>query len=250
MAIARVNEPTPSGPLTLATGYQRQNTKSEAQVQSFTDRAIVDGSTIHGGAVFPIGGILYKATSDTTITGAASLYVKITPSLDGSTASASFVANVTGVTWNHTYGGYYDGGSPDSLYLFDEALAVSRGIISSRKTNMGAVPSIVIDHRITQGVARTETMNALEVGQTALVQWALQITSGGSGTCYLQLPASGTYHVSLTTRQNLTNNTAITVGTPLLGSSAGSVAGGSTFGYDLTANGSAVVFFGFVRRLT
>lgn len=202
MAIARVNEPTPSGPLTLATGYQRQNTKSEAQVQSFTDRAIVDGSTIHAGAVFPIGGILYKATSDTTITGTASLYVKVTPSLDGSTASASFVANLTGVSWNHTHGGYYDGGSPDSLYLFDEALAVLSGALASYQTKIAKeLISYVGDiaggkkFSYSQGgpLTTAHTLPSIATNETRIIWFD---NPGSTVTTVFTLPSGGTYSAS------------------------------------------------------
>jgi len=65
------------------------------------------GSTMTEGFVFRLGGSVYRVDGSVSITGTASDYVKITPS--GSTATASFVANLSGVTWNAVENGYYDG---------------------------------------------------------------------------------------------------------------------------------------------
>jgi hypothetical protein len=91
------------------------------------------GTTIMSGRVFLIGGVLYKSTSDTAITGTASNYVKVTPS--GATASAAFAASLSGVAWNHEYGGYYDGGG--ALVIFDEARALYDGAIAQAYTVPG-----------------------------------------------------------------------------------------------------------------
>lgn len=90
----------------------------------------VSGASITKGAIFEIGGTIYLATSATAITGTGSNYIKIKPSADGATCSASFVVNLTGVTWNTTYNGYYDAGSPASLYIFDEAMAFKDSLIT------------------------------------------------------------------------------------------------------------------------
>lgn len=139
MAIARVSIPTPTAPLALA-DYQAILAQGVALGQALTLREIVDGSTIRAGTVMVIGGIIYQATSDTAITGSASAYVKITPA--GASASAAFVANLTGVTFNEAYGGYYDGSG--NLHVFNEDLAISIGALTgSARTVLGraAVPA-------------------------------------------------------------------------------------------------------------
>jgi hypothetical protein len=134
MAISRVAIPTPTAPVSL-TDYQAQLDQITALNQAFTGRNIVDVATIHAGSVMMIGGVLYKSTTDTTITGTPSKFVKITPS--GTTAAAAFVASLSGVAWNHAYGGYYDGSG--NLYLFDEARAVNDGDISTAYTMQGQI---------------------------------------------------------------------------------------------------------------
>jgi len=86
----------------------------------------VVGGNIVKGSVFQIGGAIYYADSDTAITGSASDYVKITPA--GATASASYVADLSGVSWSDEYNGYVD--VSGNLYIFDEGLALSAGEIS------------------------------------------------------------------------------------------------------------------------
>ena len=66
------------------------------------------GSNVVRGAVFLVGGATYLATADTAITGTASDYVKLTVSLDGLTLTPSYVADLTGVTWDSANNGYYD----------------------------------------------------------------------------------------------------------------------------------------------
>jgi hypothetical protein len=132
MAIDRVSVVTPTAPVAVA-DYQAIISQLEARIDSFSGREIVDGSTIRAGTIMSIGGVAYKATTDTTITGTPSAYVKITPA--GATASASFVANLTGVTWNHAYGGYYDGSG--NLHVFDEGKAVADGAITVPYTHYG-----------------------------------------------------------------------------------------------------------------
>ena len=96
------------------------------------------GSNVVRGAVFNIGGSVYIADADTAITGTPSKYVKITPS--GASATASYVASLTGVTWNSTYNGYYDG-FWGICTCFDELLAYTMGVISTVYGNRNFNPS-------------------------------------------------------------------------------------------------------------
>ena len=90
----------------------------------------VVGGNIVKGSVFQIGGAIYYANSDTAITGSESDYVKITPS--GATASASYVADLSGVSWNDEYNGWVD--VSGNLYVFDESTAIIDGEITDYKT--------------------------------------------------------------------------------------------------------------------
>ena len=104
MALERVSIPTPTAPVSSA-DYVSILSQLEAKNQAFMGASVVIGSTIHEGRIIDIGGVLYKSTSDTTITGTPSRFVKVTAS--GATATAVFISNLTNVTWNHVYGGYY-----------------------------------------------------------------------------------------------------------------------------------------------
>lgn len=201
MAIARVNIPTPTAPVGVA-DYQAQLDQITALNQAFTGRNPVDGSTIRAGTVMMVGSVLYKATSDTPITGTPSLYVKITPS--GASATASFVANLTGVSWNHTYGGYYDG--TGNLYLFDEALAYATGVIGSYYT-MGSrlihgnqiiadsipVSKMAVNAKFSSShggsVTGAITLPSISIGETRVAWYDV-----GNGLNHsFVLPAAGTY---------------------------------------------------------
>ena len=95
------------------------------------------GTVIPQGATFQIGGIIYYTNSDTTITGTVSAYVKLVPNVGdlGATCDAIFVADLTGVTWNKIYNGYYD--TAESLVIFDEVRAVLTGAIVGLHTKFG-----------------------------------------------------------------------------------------------------------------
>jgi len=111
------------------------------------------------GAVFYISGDLYIADSDTEITGSVSNYVKITAS--GDTASAEFVADLSGVTWDADKAGYYD--LSGSLYIFDEALAFIDGEVSSIRTKVGK--------EISESIGQI-------VNKSSVPQWADAMISG------------------------------------------------------------------------
>ena len=130
---------------------------------------IVDGGVIPQGSVVQVGGVVYRADADENITGTTSDYVKIVA--NGATASAEYVADLTGVTWNKVYNGYYDG--PGDLYLFNENKALLNGEISSRKGRYLEVDSDgrakVAPPSATDDIARLDT-----VGPRAIVR----LTSG------------------------------------------------------------------------
>jgi len=81
------------------------------------------GTTVPQGTVVQIGGVIYYGTSDTTITGTPSNYVKFTPNVgdSGATCDVAFIANLSGVSWSKLYNGYYSSGN---LVVFDEVQAI------------------------------------------------------------------------------------------------------------------------------
>lgn len=137
MAINKLYSPT--DPPTANTDWTRMKAIVDALALQNEQPLRVVGSNVVKGALFYIGGTFYLADSDTAISGTASNYVKITPSGDGSTCSASFVSSLTGVTWSATYLGYYDSGSPASFYVFDEGKAFTAGQISAIKNTKNEV---------------------------------------------------------------------------------------------------------------
>lgn len=136
MAINRI-----SGPSSLPTAvgdYQAQNNLLSAGFSGL-DTLPWSSTSMQIGAVFQVGGTVYRVDTATSITGTPSAYVKITPA--GATASASFVANLTGVSWNDVYNGYYDGSG--NRYLFDEVLAMTAGAITAPK-HIAAISAAVL----------------------------------------------------------------------------------------------------------
>jgi len=135
MAIDRISFPA-STPTAVA-DYQAQNTLISAAFSESANVVPFVGSAMTTGYVFQVGGTVYQVNGTVNITGTASAYVKITPS--GATATASFVANLTGVTWSNLYNGYYDGSG--NRYIFDESSAIASGVITyaNRKTSQWGV---------------------------------------------------------------------------------------------------------------
>lgn len=136
--INRIN--TPSDPPTAGSDWTRAVTQLARVLLDSSVPYRISGSNVLKGSMFIIGGAMYVADSDTGITGTASAYVKITAA--GDVASAAFVANLSGVSWNDAYNGYYDGAG--AMYIFDEMKAYGAGAIASLKTVRDWVPSLEI----------------------------------------------------------------------------------------------------------
>lgn len=147
MAIVKKAGPS-SLPLTSA-DYVAQNLQQTHDKLNLEQPIRISGSNVLQGALFQIGETYYYAESATAITGTPSDYVKITPSVDTLTATASFVASLTGVTWNASFGGYYD--SSGNLYVFDEAKALQATAISTimtRYVQQSSAGDVVIGRNI------------------------------------------------------------------------------------------------------
>lgn len=61
------------------------------------------------GAMFCIGGELFAADADTAILGSNTLAIAVRFDVSGTTATATYVDSVSGLTWNGAYHGWYDG---------------------------------------------------------------------------------------------------------------------------------------------
>jgi len=90
----------------------------------------ISGSKILRGSVIFFAGAWYVADADTTITGNATDYVRLTNS--AGTVTAAFVSSLSGVTFNRTWNGWYD--SSMRLYLFDEIKAYAAGAVTAPVT--------------------------------------------------------------------------------------------------------------------
>lgn len=134
MAISQVLGPG-DNPETVA-DWQKITNIFQATWLRLTGALIVNGSSIMKGSAVNIGGAWYVATSDTAITGSASEYVKLTVS--GSSVTAAFVANITGVNWNKEWNGWYD--ALGNYYIFDEVKAFGAGVISTMHSMAGWRP--------------------------------------------------------------------------------------------------------------
>lgn len=125
MAIVQI---TPPEPLPVSEDdYQAQNNLTDSRITN--EIYPVDSGNVLKGAKFIIQGATFIANSDTLISGTASLYIKLVVS--GSTATAEYITDLTGVTWSDVYNGYYNGSG--EYVFFDEMLAFVSGVISQPK---------------------------------------------------------------------------------------------------------------------
>lgn len=131
MSIDKITDPA-SVPAAVA-DYQAQNTHLDRLLGNAVVPFPIDGTDIKKGSLFNIGGDMFYTSSDTAITGSASDYVKLTPG--ASVAVPTYVANLSGVTWNDAYNGYYDVGG--NLYVFDTAKAIYDAAIAAVKDVLG-----------------------------------------------------------------------------------------------------------------
>lgn len=165
--------PYPESSPTLDTDYQKQNNLLAAGFlyDGMINPVDYDNDLIPQGTIVTIGGAVYKATADESITGTASNYVKVTPSGDGLTATASYISSLTGVTWNSVYNHYIDTGSPASLYLFSEGLALINGAITEAHTRFGFLKGLYV------GSLKADSIESITLSKTATQRIALTKTT-------------------------------------------------------------------------
>ena len=119
MALDRVDFPTTPNP--VSGDWAKLTELVEKSYQNVESKQMFLGIIIEQGTTIQVGGIIYYGTSDTIITGTSSNYVKLTPNVgdSGATCDAAFVFNLSGVTWNSIYGGYYDGSGNRHIFIED-----------------------------------------------------------------------------------------------------------------------------------
>jgi len=148
MAINEVIFPTVPNP--VSGDWEKIVALVSKSFQNINDPLQVNGSNIPQGATFQVGGSIYYADSDTSISGTVSDYVKLTVS--GTTLVPSFVANLTGVTWNKVWNGYYD--TSDNIYLFNETIAFTDGELTLTNSRYAGIE---LDHSFNSIVLTSRT---------------------------------------------------------------------------------------------
>lgn len=127
--------------------------------------------------------------------------------------------------------------------------SLGEGIVSN---NGRRYPSTVDDYRTTTGtVDRIETVRSLEIGQTAMVNWALGVTGGVARNITFALPdvpaVADTYQVTCALNDDVTN--ALVIKTAAVLSSAGVVAGGASIAGSVSSGQSRFIM-GMVKRVS
>ena len=229
MPINRI--PYPEALPTATTDYEKQNELLRAGFQDINEIYPVDydNDVLPQGVQFTIGDSVYRVdTSDEVISGTPSNYVRVEPQGDGSTALASYVANLTGVTWNPAYNHYED--VSGNLYLFDEGLALIDGDISDSKTRWGMSRGLVLESievgiiEITGSILGNVNINGvldvnagastiiaefsnnlaapsagleLELAGTAAREYTLRASSASDFKLVIENPSSGSFNLDL-----------------------------------------------------
>ncbi len=157
--------------------YTRQNALLQAaflggdRIPAVRDNQIVQGS------IFQIAGPVFIADADTEITGGKSDYVKISVNVDGDRATAEFVADLSGVSWNPVYNGYYD--AAGNLYLFDEGKAHAAGQVAELNRLNPEYLRAHGDQKI-YGRLTLEDTNLIRWGAIKAIGTPLSVTSVGA----------------------------------------------------------------------
>lgn len=147
MALTVITDPL-SLPITTA-DYQAQNNRTSGLLLD-PDKIFpidFDNNEIPQGAIVNLGGTMLKAVAAESISGTPSKYVKV----DVSAYTAAYVVDLTGVTWDSAYNGYYD--VTGNVYLFDEATAYFDGEISETHTSQGQERSLTLSGLDVDGVS-------------------------------------------------------------------------------------------------
>jgi len=117
----------PSASPSAVSDYEKQNILISNAILNIDKQFPIDfvNDEIPIGTIVNLDGTILKAISAEPITGTKSRYVKI----DHSAYTASYVTNLSGVTYDEATRGYYDGSG--DLYLFDEIQAYCDNFIQN-----------------------------------------------------------------------------------------------------------------------
>ena len=159
MAINEVLFPTVPNPVTG--DWAKAIELIEHAYKNINNPVKVSGSNVVIGAVFQVGGHVYHTDLATAITGTASDYVLLT--VTGTTLVPSFVSDLTGVTWNSLWGGYYDG--TGNLCIFDEVKAILAGDLVGGSSKFAELFNSATNQRLK--TTDDVTFNTLDTGQGA-----------------------------------------------------------------------------------
>ena len=205
MAIVKISAPLATSPAVFAAPVVNQLAALTINMAKGSD--VKNGSHIRSGALFNIGGVMFIADSDTAITGVASSYVKLT--VTGDSAAASFVADLTGVSWNDAYKGYYDVGG--ALYLFDEDIALADEQIEEYAKGFS-----VKRNNVNTG-ERIKIYNTSAFGDYNKTTTALQrnVSPGGTWVSIYQFVLTSQFSLPFTVRRfNMRIIVSVFLGTP------------------------------------
>ncbi len=195
MPIVRI--PDPNALPTIQNDYVRQNNLIATGFLQVNKPIWESGGNIVQGAIFQIGGTVYHCTAATAIGGGASNYIKLTPSGDGSTLAPTYVADLTGVTWNSTYNGYYD--VSGNAYVFDELAAILATEIAGANTRLWKALITMLTQNVTfsgdptfsgnatfdndiiaNGGIRTDGANTLKIKILDIGAWNMNVSIAGA----------------------------------------------------------------------
>lgn len=115
--------------------WESANDKLSKSFKNLNSPIQIVGSVIPQGSTFQVGDVIYFGDSDTAISGTPSKYVKLDITDAGATLTPEFVPDLTGVSFNKIYSGYYD--ADGNLFVFNEEDGVFDGHVTDPKTKYG-----------------------------------------------------------------------------------------------------------------
>jgi len=196
-------------------------------VASNTKRA--SGGYILKGALFNIGGSMFMADSDTAISGTTSDYIKLTVS--GDTATAAYVTNISGVSWNGAYQGCFD--SSGNLYITDEQYGIHPPYtVLSGSGTYTVPPNVFVLHVKMYGPGSNGSAGGTSTGGNGGV-------SGGITEMDLNVEPMETYAYTITSSITTFGDYSASTNTRLLGQTSYGNYGGNGGGFGGGSGGAS-----------
>jgi hypothetical protein len=170
MALVLINGPD-NAPSTVA-DWDKINDVFQTIGLDINSPTRISGSKILRGSVIFFAGAWYVADADTTITGGATPYVRLTNT--AGVVTAAFVPSLSGVSFNRTWNGWYD--SSMRLYLFDEIKAYAAGEVTAPVTIKNYRPSL------NWSKALSRVLSATNLARMFRLPTEVRLTSSGTWT--------------------------------------------------------------------